>query len=82
VTHQLEFAVDGVVDTAGFLTNVVGGRDGRGVLVGTEIWFWEGTGVYLKDGLGIQNVGGVEVAGERQARPKTGFGVYGRFGGL
>src|ERR1017187_1198678 len=71
VTHQLEFAVDAVVDAGRLFTDVIRGRDRRDVLVCSQIRFGEGTGIKLEHRVGVYQVGGNHIAGEEAARTQT-----------
>ena len=57
VTHQLQLAIDGVVNANHILTDVGRLRDGRDVLTGAIVRFGEGSRVQFKHYVRIDQVG-------------------------
>ena len=71
MAHQLELAVDGVVDAHYVFTDIGRLRDGRDVLVGAEIRLREGAGVQFEDSVRIDQVGGDDITREGLSGSQT-----------
>src|ERR1700722_8543657 len=71
VAHQLEFAVDGVVNADDIFANVGRLRDGRDVLVSAEVRGREGARVYFEDRVLVDQICGNYAARERLTLGQT-----------
>ena len=81
VPHQLELAVDGVVDAHNVFPNIGRLRNGRDVLRSVvEVWFRERARIQLKNRILVDQVGGDDVARERLSWCQTVSRVESQFG--
>ena len=72
MAHQLELAVDGVVDADHVFTDVGRLRDGRNVLRAVVVVrLREGSRIHLEDRVLVDQVGGDDVAWERLSSGQT-----------
>src|SRR6202789_2355340 len=71
MAHELEFAVDGVINANYIFANIRRLRDGGDVLVGAEVRVREGARVQFQNGVLIDQVRGNSVARERLTLGQT-----------